>query len=259
LVKVIKYCFDLKNILLILVFFVLIIFINLNINNSFPDDLSKSNLNSNKLNQTTITNQSSTNSKLYELNNNFFYLKTNGLSVPINFFTEEKNILNNVIYEKDRKSLILILNPLNLNNNSIIIQIPRSILDSKTSDNKDNRFEVLVDDKPSKFLEITPTNDSNSTTHNKTINSFLNDIPNRELSIGFEKDTKVIKISGADLSTTQKQNQKQTHPQTDWLNIIIPIVSLSLAVLLVIIIFFYKKGKLSFMNSLNIKRKEQKK
>ena len=129
------------------------------------------------------------------------------LFVPINFFTEEKNILNNVIYEKDRKSLILILNPLNLNNNSIVIQIPRSILDSKTPDNKDNRFEVLVDDKPSKFSEITPTNDSNSTAYNKTINSFFNDIPNRELSIGFGKDTKVIKISGADLSTTQKQIQ----------------------------------------------------
>ena len=107
MVKVIKYYFDLKNILLIIVFFVLIIFINLNINNSFPDNQSKLNLNSNKLNQNIITNQSFTNSNLYGLNNNFFYLKTNGLFVPINFFTEEKNILNNVIYEKDRKSLII--------------------------------------------------------------------------------------------------------------------------------------------------------
>jgi hypothetical protein len=252
LVKVIKYYFNLKNILLIIVFFVLIIFINLNLNNSFPDILSKLNSNSNKLNQNIITNQSFTNSNIYGLNNNFFYLKTKGLFVPINFFTEEKNILNNVIYEKDRNSLILILNPLNLDNNSIVIQIPRIILDSKTSDNKDSRFEVSVDDKPSKFSEITPTNDSNSSAYNKTINSSFNDIPNRELSIGFGKDTKVIKISGADLSTTQKQTQKQT----GWFSIIIPIGSLSLAILLVIIIFFYKKGKLSFMNSLNIKRKK---
>ena len=207
MVKVIKYYFNLKNILLIIVFFVLIIFINLNLNNSFPDILSKLNSNSNKLNQNIITNQSFTNSNIYGLNNNFFYLKTKGIFVPINFFTEEKNILDNVIYEKDRNSLTLILNPLNLDNNSIVIQIPRIILDSKTSDNKDSRFEVSVDDKPSKFSEITPTNDSNSSAYNKTINSSFNDIPNRELSIGFGKDTKVIKISGADLSTTQKQIQ----------------------------------------------------
>ncbi len=152
----------------------------------------------------------------------------------------------------------MVIDPFNIKGN-LFIQIPRSILDSKTPDNKDNRFEVLVDDKPSNFVEITPTNNSNLTTNNKTINSFFNDIPNRELSIGFGKDTKVIKISGSDLSTKQKHTQNQIHPQTDWFNIIIPIVSISLAILLVIIIFFYKKGKLSFMNSLNIKRKGQKK
>ena len=125
-----------------------------------------------------------------------------------------KNSVNNKTFE-------LFIDPFDINGN-LIVQIPRSIIDSKTPANQDNRFEVLVDDKPSKFSEITHTNDSDNATalDNETINSFFNDIHNRELSIEFGKDAKVIEISGRiclriKITLTRK---------TNWFSIIIPVV-----------------------------------
>ncbi|HEY6536008.1 MAG TPA: hypothetical protein VIY08_09490, partial [Candidatus Nitrosocosmicus sp.] len=96
--------------------------------------------------------------------NNFFYLKYNHVFIPINFVTE-KNTLNNIIYIKDKK-LILLLNPLIDNNNNLVIQIPRNILDSKTADNKDSNFTVLINNEATKFSELTdkkPLNNSSYT------------------------------------------------------------------------------------------------
>jgi hypothetical protein len=209
LVKVIKFYCDLKNILLILSFILLIIFTNISIKNGFSDNQSILDLNLGKSKQNSITNQSFTNSNLQNLKSNFFYLKNNKLFVPINFYSEEKSILDNAIYVKEKNAIILILNPTKFNSNIIIVQIPRSIIDSKTPSNKDNKFTVLINDKPSKFLEITQKNESDKklTLDNRTINSFLNNTHNRELSIKFGKDAKVIEISGTDLSKNQTETQ----------------------------------------------------
>ena len=55
----------------------------------------------------------------------------------------------------------MILNKPSFNENSLILQIPRDILDSKTQDNKDNNFTVLINNKPSKYLEINNKSISN--------------------------------------------------------------------------------------------------
>jgi hypothetical protein len=245
LVKVIKFYCDLKNILLILSFILLIIFTNISIKNGFSDNQSILDLNLGKSKQNSITNQSFTNSNLQNLKSNFFYLKNNKLFVPINFYSEEKSILDNAIYVKEKNAIILILNPTKFNSNIIIVQIPRSIIDSKTPSNKDNKFTVLINDKPSKFLEITQKNESDKklTLDNRTINSFLNNTHNRELSIKFGKDAKVIEISGTDLS----KNQNHTQPQDNWFSITISIFFISLSILSIIIIFFYKRGRRGFL------------
>ena len=80
--------------------------------------------------------------------------------VPVNFLTPEDNILNNIIYDDDQNALFILLNPLPSNETNLLIQIPRYILDSKTPENKDNNFTVLIDDKPSKYTEITSKNES---------------------------------------------------------------------------------------------------
>ncbi len=110
------------------------------------------------------------------------------------------------------------LNPLIFNFSSLVIQIPRDILDSKTPENKDSNFTVLIDGKPSKFSEITPVNEkekegqknsnsstTNTATQNRTKNNFFGDIPNRALLIEFGKDTKVIEIIGNDLPKNKQQ------------------------------------------------------
>ena len=91
-----------KNILLILSFILLIIFTNISIKNGFSDNQSILDLKLVKSKQNSITNQSFTNSNLQNLKSNFFYLKNNKLFVPINFYSEEKNILDNAIYVKEK-------------------------------------------------------------------------------------------------------------------------------------------------------------
>ena len=68
-------------------------------------------------------------------------------------------------FKRENKTIELFLNPFNIDGN-LLIQIPRDILDSKTQDNKDNNFTVLVNDKPSKYLEI-----NNKSTSSITLNS----------------------------------------------------------------------------------------
>ena len=132
--------------------------------------------------------------------------------IPINFFSNNKNLLNNIIYEKDKNQLTLILNQPSFNENSLILQIPRDILDSKTQDNKDNNFTVLVNDKPSKYLEINNKSTSNITLNSdkdiQVIKNALNNTDNRIISIKFDKDSKVIRILGMDYQEIKAKYQR---------------------------------------------------
>jgi phage antirepressor YoqD-like protein len=155
----------------------------------------------------------------------------------------------------NNKTLNLFINPFDANGN-LVVQIPRSILDSKTQSNKDNKFTVLIDDKPSKFLEITHKNESDKklTLDNLAMNSFLNNTSNRELSIKFGKDAKVIEILGTDLSNNQNHNQ----PQGNWFITILSILFISLSILSIIIICLYKRGRFGLLGIFKIIRKKQK-
>ena len=175
-----------------IIFILMIIFINSNIKNSFSMNISNQGINFSSGNQSLEVDQSSI-KNLRELNN-FFYLKYNHVFIPINFVTE-KNTLNNIIYIKDKK-LILLLNPLIDNNNNLVIQIPRNILDSKTADNKDSNFTVLINNEATKFSELTDKKPLNNSSYT----------PNRELSIKFGKDTKVIEIEGVNLYKIKIEN-----------------------------------------------------
>ena len=212
MVKVTRYHYDINKILIFS--FVLIIIISF-INNSFSENQLKIGLNNSKINQDSSSTLILANS---QLKGNFFFIKDNGFFIPINFFSNNKNLLNNIIYEKDKNHLTLILNQPSFNENSLILQIPREILDSKTQDNKDNNFTVLVNDKPSEYIEInnksTPGTTINSDEDVQDIKNALNNTNNRIISIKFDKDSKVIRILGMDLSGNQSKVpkiQKQLH------------------------------------------------
>ncbi|HEX5519963.1 MAG TPA: hypothetical protein VFX18_05940, partial [Candidatus Nitrosocosmicus sp.] len=175
----------------------------------FSEIKSSSDVNSIKSNLNISKNQSSD----LNLSSNFFYLKSNNTFIPLIFLANHENIINNVLFEKDKSSLLLILNPINSVNNSIIIQIPRSIMDSKTHDNTDNNFTVSLDNKSSKYLEISNKKNVNGISNFESsinkIGNIFNNSNDRVLLIKFDKDTKVIKIAGEDMSKNQNPIESQ--------------------------------------------------
>ncbi|MBA3750173.1 MAG: hypothetical protein H0X03_04635, partial [Nitrosopumilus sp.] len=90
------------------------------------------------------------------------------------------------------------------------------------------------------------------------IDSFFNDIPNRKLLIEFEKDTKVIKILGTDLSKNHTKNQTQNQDKNDNFNIItLVLFSFGASISIVIMYFLYRRGKLGLSNFYNLRRKQE--
>jgi len=257
-VKETRYYYDINN---ILIFSFILIIITSFINNSFSENQSKSSLNNdnnnNKINQDSNSTQILSNSKI---KGNFFYIKDNELFIPINFFSNNKNILNNIIYEKDKNQMTMILNQPSFNENSLILQIPRDILDSKTQDNKDNNFTVLVNDKPSKYLEINNKSTSSITLNSdkdiQVIKNALNNTDNRIISIKFDKDSKVIRILGMDLSGNQSKIPNisdNTNNEVNFNNPII-IITIFLVIILVTIYLLYKNKKINFIKTFKFKR-----
>ena len=96
MVKETRYYYDINN---ILIFSFILIIITSFINNSFSENQSKISLNNdnnnNKINQDSNSTQILANSKIKW---NFFYINDNDLFIPINFFSNNKNLLNNIIY-----------------------------------------------------------------------------------------------------------------------------------------------------------------
>ncbi|MGN6349331.1 MAG: hypothetical protein ACTHLL_06245, partial [Candidatus Nitrosocosmicus sp.] len=185
----------------------------------------------------------------FKFSSNFVYLKSNSTFIPLIFLANHENIINNIIYEKDKSSLLLILNPINSANNSIIIQIPRSVIDSKTHDNIDNNFTVSLDNKSSKYLEINSKKNvngiSNFESSINTIGNIFNNSNDRVLLIKFDKDTKVIKIAGEDMSKNQNPIESHNLPKKEN-PIIMIIITFIIAISLLIIYFFYKRKKIDF-------------
>lgn len=243
MIKLTNLPFYLNN--LLLVFIIVIIIFNSNEITIFSEIKSSSDVNSIKSNLNLSKNQSSD----LNLSSNFFYLKSNSTFIPLIFLANHENIINNVIYEKDKSSLLLILNPIDSVNNSIIIQIPRSVMDSKTHDNTDNNFTVSLDNKSSKYLEISNKKNVNGISNFESsinkIGNIFNNSNDRVLLIKFDKDTKVIKIAGEDMSKNQIPIESHNLPKNEN-PIIIPIISFIIAISFLIIYFIYKRKKIDF-------------
>ena len=103
MVKETRYYYDINN---ILIFSFILIIITDFINNSFSENQSKislnNNNNNNKINQDSNSTQILANSKI---KGNFFFIKDNDIFIPINFFSDNKNLIDNIIYEKDKNNL----------------------------------------------------------------------------------------------------------------------------------------------------------
>lgn len=248
--------------------FLIIIIVLLNCNNlnsrfSFADNQTISNIttSSSLLSSTESKDvfikkieNTNENEKSFNSIQSFFKIRLDNIIFPIKFFSLEKNEINNIIYDKDKASLIIILNPSATNTSKLLIEIPRFILDSKTLEKKDKNFMVLIDDKPAKFQEI--RQETQNSRNFSLGNEYTNNSSSRELLIDFGKDVKVIKIIGTD--AVESQNI-QTRNQEEKFNFLIPIFSSLLGIALAILYFIYRKGRFKFGSLYKINQKEKNK
>jgi hypothetical protein len=118
--------------------------------------------------------------------------------------------INNILYDNDQRSIILVLTPGQNMSGIVQVNLPREIIDSRI-DKRDKNFTVLVNNHPAIYQEIIDKN--NSTISSPSIGSnissgeytLVND--SRKLVIEFGKDARVIKIIGTELNNMTSQNQ----------------------------------------------------
>jgi hypothetical protein len=199
-----------------------------------------------------------------EINNTaslLYQLKIGNALYPVGISSNGRQ-LNNLLYDTEEKSILLIMAPPTNNNTSnngtLVVDIPRVILDSQLN-NKDQNFTVTIDGHPTKFVENTKKIisgiKSNSTKDNTTSSqnsNYLGDT--RELAIEFAQDSEIIRITGTNINesldqTNQTNSNKQSVSFTnaEQQNFLIAVVSASTGVIVSLVYFLYRKNKIKFI------------
>ena len=144
----------------------------------------------------------------YFKNDIYYQVKINNILNPISI-SDVGFRINNILYDNDQRSIILVLNPGQSKLDSVVIGLPRNIIDSRI-DERDKNFTVLVNNQPAKYQEIIDKNKSNisSPSVGSNISSWEYTLDNdsRKLIIEFGKDARVIKIIGTELNNITSQN-----------------------------------------------------
>ena len=133
-------------------------------------------------------------------NDIYYQVKTGGILNPLSISNVGVRI-NNILYDNDQRSIILVLTPDQNKSGMVEIDLPRNIIDSRI-DEKDKNFTVLVNNQPAKYQEIIDKNNSSISSGEYTL-----DKDSRKLVIEFGKDARVIKIIGTELNNITNQNQ----------------------------------------------------
>lgn len=185
----------------------------------------------------------------YQLDD-YYQIPINDILFPLQIQTNNHNPINNIDFDEKSKTINIFINPLSSTNNKIDIGIPRSILDSKTIEGKDKNFNVTINNKPVKFLEINNTdkrhnyisNDEMKRTGNLTTNT-----DNRNLIIDFDKNSKIIRITGTNISTLKNIQQNGEKHTEESIKFIITIFSIICGIGIGLGYFISRKRKYSFV------------
>ena len=204
-------------------------------------------------------NQGNVSGSLHDI---YYQIKVGNTIIPV-MISSLGNSVSNLNYDSEAKSIILVISSLNAKADTLIIDIPRIILDSKINGN-DKNFTVTVDDQPARFLELKNSIEEKPISHSMTDNisaiQYSNNTESRKLMVEFEQNTKIIKISGTDtiISTNQAEdddtrNTMILRENEDVINMLFPIISL-IAVLSGILLYFYlRKNKIYLMKKFKSK------
>jgi hypothetical protein len=186
-------------------------------------------------------------------NDIYYQVKTGSILKPISISSTGDRI-NNILYDNDQRSIILVLTPSQNKSGIVEIDLPRNIIDSRI-DEGDKNFTVLVNNQPAKYQEIIDKNNSNTSSpsigSNTSSGEYTLDNDSRKLVIEFGKDARVIKIIGTELNNITSQNQsgsdiaKFNNIKSDDQNafFMIPIISFILGIIMVVVYFMYRKRR----------------
>lgn len=103
-----------------------------------------------------------------------------GKTFPIKYSIKGGKLVG-TLADKDRTTLVLVLNP-SRNGGNMTIELPRSVIDSKGASNADTKYQIKIDGKGVDYKEV------------------ANNVNARILSIGFSKDNRFMEIIGTQMT-----------------------------------------------------------
>ena len=112
---------------------------------------------------------------------NTYVLTINGKLFPIKY-TIKGGKLVGMLADKDRTTLVLVLNP-GKNGGNMTIELPRNVIDSKGASNGDTKYQVKIDGKGVDYKEV------------------ANNAYARILAINFSKDNRFMEVIGTKIAS----------------------------------------------------------
>ena len=112
---------------------------------------------------------------------NLNVLTINGKTFPIKYSINGGKLVG-ILADKDRTTLVLVLNPSG-NGGNFTTELPRNVIDSKGASNADTKFLIKIDGKGVDYKEL------------------ANNVNARILSIDFSKDNRFIEIIGTQMTS----------------------------------------------------------
>ena len=113
--------------------------------------------------------------------NNLYVLTFNGKTFPIKY-TVTGGKLVGILADKDRSTLVLVLNP-SANGGNFTTELPRNLIDSKGASNADTKYLIKIDGKGVDYKEV------------------ANNLNARLLTIDFSKDNRFVEIIGTQMTS----------------------------------------------------------
>lgn len=112
---------------------------------------------------------------------NTYVLTVNGKIFPIKYDINDGKLVG-MLADKDRSTLVLVLNP-SAKGGNMTIELPRNLIDSKGASNVDTKYQVKIDGKGVDYKEV------------------ANNLNARIVSINFSKDNRFMEIIGTTIAS----------------------------------------------------------
>ena len=128
----------------------------------------------------TTSSNASANFNRTGFTNLYVVTSPNGKTFPIKYSIKGGKLVG-ILDDKDRTTLVLILNP-SAKGGNFTIELPRNVIDSKGASNADIKYQIKIDGKGVDYKEV------------------ANNVNARILSIDFSKDNRFVELIGTQMT-----------------------------------------------------------